>query len=253
MKQTLIGIMMVLSLIHAKPAKLDATTLEEIKKGNEVLKNPNLTIKSGVDLGSVYFLKVAFTAPSGDVELSRIFYDKANQNIYIGQGFTKEGAPMGFTKDVKAIQEGISFSYGKGSKELYVITDPQCPYCIKFEKAVHGKLKDYKVHVILFPLSFHKQAPMMVEWIMQGKDDEAKYQRLVDITVNGSKAYRKLIAKGFKYSADVNDKMQKAKIAFAELEARGTPALFDAQFRPVSAQKLIQSTTSKFKPALHSK
>jgi thiol:disulfide interchange protein DsbC len=235
--------------IHAK--ELSMSTLGKLKASHKTLNTPNVTIKAGVDLGSVYFLKILYTSPKGNKEISYAYYDKGNKNLYIGRGYDFEGNPVTLPKDSKAIKEGVSFSYGTGSKEIYVITDPECPYCIRFEKAIHGKLKDYRVHVILYPLSFHKKAPMMVEWIMQAKSDEAKYKRLSDLMFNNSKEYEKLKSADFSYSPQVKEKIQKAKIAFAELEARGTPAVFDEKFKPIATSSFLQKPLKKFKPALN--
>ncbi|MBN2824903.1 MAG: thioredoxin fold domain-containing protein [Campylobacterales bacterium] len=231
----------VLSLLSAKePVELDKKILEEVKKSNAILNLKHISLEAGTDLGAVYYLKVLATSPQGDRELSHVFYDKTTKSIYIGQGFMADGTPLSFKKDAKVIQEGVSFSYGKGKKELYVITDPQCPYCVKFQKAMDGKLDDYTVHVILFPLSFHKKAPMMIEWIMQGKDDAEKNKRFNALLLDDSKEYLKLDKAGFKYSPSIEAKMKKATNAFAELEARGTPAVFDEMFMPVNWSKLTQ-------------
>ncbi|GEM_PF-955716 len=246
-----IAIMLVsmISFLSAnEPIMLDAKTLTEVKKSNKILNFDYITIQSGSDLGAIYYLKVLTTSPDGDKELNHVFYDKMSQNIYIGQGFDANGTLLSFKKDVALIKEGVSFSYGKGSKELYVVTDPQCPYCVKFKKAMEGKLDDYTVHVVLFPLSFHKKAPMMIEWIMQGKDDNEKNQRFNELLLKDSKAYLALDKADFKYSASVEAKMKKAIDAFSELEAQGTPAVFDGTFKPFDWRALLQPAT--FKPAL---
>ncbi len=222
-----------------EPIVLDNKTLVEVKKSNKILNFDYITIQSGSDLGAIYYLKVLATSPNGDKELSHVFYDKMSKNIYIGQGFDANGTPLSFKKDATLIKEGVSFSYGKGSKELYVVTDPQCPYCVKFQKAMEGKLDDYTVHVVLFPLSFHKKAPMMIEWIMQGKDDNEKNQRFNELLLKDSKAYLALDKADFKYSPSVEAKMKKATDAFTELEARGTPAVFDGAFKPFDWRALL--------------
>ncbi|MEA2029017.1 MAG: thioredoxin fold domain-containing protein [Campylobacterota bacterium] len=234
-----VALLAILSLSYAEPKKLDAKTLDELKKSHKVLNTPEVTLKEGLDLGSVYHLKVQHATPQGNA-LSYAFYDKSSKSIYVGRGYTKEGNMLNFPKDAKVIKEGVSYSYGSGKKEIYLITDPECSYCKKFEKATQGKLGDYTVHVILFPLSFHKNAPAMSEWIMQGKDGAEKQKRLQDITLNNSKEYQKLVSKEFKYSPAVKEKMDKAQAAFAELEARGTPAVFNEKFEPINWGKLAK-------------
>ena len=124
------------------------------------------------------------------------------------------------------------------------MTDPECPFCTKFEKAISGKLDEYTVHVILFPLSFHKKAPAMVEWIMQGKDDVQKQKRFEEIMLKGSTQYEALIKddkKPFVYSAAVEEEMKKVDRAIMELNLRGTPAIYDANFNPLSQSQLLNT------------
>ncbi len=151
--------------------------------------------------------------------------------------------PILFPKDAQTIKEGVAFSYGTGSKEIYIITDPECPYCTRFEKSVHGKLSDYTVHVIFFPLSFHKKAPAMVDWIMQGKDDAAKKERFEQVMLKGSTAYSSLIKdanKPYVYTEAIRPAMKKMQAAVLELNVRGTPAIYDKDFNPVSQDQLFK-------------
>jgi thiol:disulfide interchange protein DsbC len=182
-------------------------------------------------------------SPRG-AQLLTVFLDKKTSEIYIGSGYDKEGRAITFPKDAQIIKEGVAFSYGIGSKEIYIITDPECPYCSRFEKAVNGKLNDYTVHVIFFPLSFHKKAPAMVEWIMLGKDDVAKKERYEKIMLQGSTAYNTLIKddkKPFVYSEAVRPMMKKMYEAVLELNVRGTPAIYDKNFNLLEQDQLFRS------------
>ena len=142
----------------------------------------------------------------------------------------------------------MSFSYGKGSKDIYIVTDPECSYCSKFEKAIAGKLDDYTVHVILFPLSFHKKAPAMVDWIMQGKDEAGKKERFEEIMLKASTKYKELIKeekKPYVYSSATQEQIEKSNKAAMELNVRGTPAIYDANFNPVSQDQLLKPSVKK--------
>ncbi len=176
-----------------------------------VLQDPVLHIIGAIEKPDSYILKIEARSPRGSQLLTAIL-DKKTNELYIGSAYDKEGNAIIFPKDAKAIKEGVAFSYGKGSKEIYIVTDPECPYCTRFEKAAAGKLDDYRVHVILFPLSFHKKAPAMVEWIMQGKDDAEKKERFEELMLKGSTQYQALIKdakKPFVYSDAVGQAMKK--------------------------------------------
>jgi len=83
----------------------------------------------------------------------------------------------------------------------------------------------------------------MVEWIMQGKDDVEKKERFEEIMLKGSTQYQALMKdakKPFVYSEAVGQAMKKTDKAVLELNVRGTPAVYDENFEPVSQDQLFQ-------------
>lgn len=63
----------------------------------------------------------------------------------------------------------------KGSKKLYVFTDPDCPYCRTF----HGELKklakiepDVAIHIMLMPLPMHPQAYDKARAVLESKNSD---------------------------------------------------------------------------------
>ncbi|MGB5505540.1 MAG: hypothetical protein WBM70_02515, partial [Sulfurovum sp.] len=115
--------------------------------------------------------------------------------------------------------------------------------CTRLEKSIHGKLSEYTVHVIFFPLSFHKKAPAMVDWIMQGKDNAAKKERFDQVMLKGSIAYSSLIKdekKPYVYTEAVRPAMKKMQDAVLELNVRGTPAIYDKNLNPLSQDQLFK-------------
>ncbi len=236
-----------LNLLHAEDKVLDPSQYDSIKKMNAVLGDPVLSIEGVLEKPETYVLKLMAKSPQGS-QLLFAYLDKSSHNLYMGTGYIQDGHPLLFPKDTKAIKEGVSFSYGKGKKELYLVTDPECPYCLKFSKAAAGKLGDYRIHVLFFPLSFHKNSPAMIEWIMQGKDDAARKKRYDEIMLKDSKAYASFTkdansTKG--YSDAVQKEMDKTKKATLELNVRGTPMLFDANFQPVQINDVLKQEHSK--------
>ena len=235
---------LLVSTLQATEIITDKTKLQEIRTKNVVLQDSVFEIKGAIEKPESYILKLVASSPRGS-QLLTVFLDKKTSEIYIGSGYDKEGRAITFPKDAEAIKEGIAFSYGTGSKEIYIITDPECPYCSRFEKAVNGKLDEYTVHVIFLPLSFHKKAPAMVDWIMQGKDDVVKKERYEQIMLKGSTAYSSLIKdinKPYIYSEVVRPAMKKMEAAVMELNVRGTPAIYDKSFNPMPQDQLFKGS-----------
>jgi len=69
-----------------------------------------------------------------------------------------------------------------GSLKLAVFTDPECPYCRKFEHEL-AQLKGVQVYSFLFPLSFHKHAKGWSTAIWCSKN---RHQTMIDIMVNNA-------------------------------------------------------------------
>jgi len=240
-------VIILLGILYAVEVMDDKNKLQDLKKLNTVLQDPALTIKGAVEKPDSYILKLEAKSPRGSRKFTA-FLMKKNGELYIGSGYDKEGKEIVFPADAKIVKDGVSFSYGKGKKEIYLVTDPECPFCSRFEKDMQGKLDDYTVHVILFPLSFHKKSPAMVEWIMQGKSDAEKKERFETIMLQGSEEYKKLIKdekRPFVYSPEVQRRMDASKQAVSELDVRGTPAVYDADFHPLSPAELLKAEEKK--------
>ena len=226
MKKTILITLIGLSTsVFASEALLTQVKLDEIKKSTNLFQNPNLTIKKGKELTNTYFLQVEAKGPRNSSKLLNAFVDKSNGDVFLGGGYDKNGKKYTFPVFKDLSEKAVAFSYGTGSKEIFLITDPECPYCIKFAKDSEGKLKDYKVNVILMPLAMHKNANAMVNYIIKGKDNADKLKRYHDITINGSTAYSKEKIDTKLLEAYV----LKSKTATKDLNVNGTPSFFKTE------------------------
>ena len=64
-------------------------------------------------------------------------------------------------KDLAAIEKVVAFTTGEGKKVVYLVTDPDCPFCKRLEKTLSELIKggQLQVKVILYPLGLlHPQA-----------------------------------------------------------------------------------------------
>lgn len=65
-------------------------------------------------------------------------------------------------EEMKRVEALTGFAIGQteAAKVLYLVTDPQCPYCKKAEKVLEQMAEKGEVRVkfLLFPLDFHKDA-----------------------------------------------------------------------------------------------
>lgn len=73
-------------------------------------------------------------------------------------------------------------TFGNGKSKIYVVTDPQCPFCAKLHKEIEKVLssrKDVSFEMILYPLPFHKYAQGISESIVCQQDVSQKQNSLV--------------------------------------------------------------------------
>ena len=97
---------------------------------------------------------------------------------------TEEALSHAQSRDFAAMKEKIeglvAFSYkpeGSSGKVLYMVTDPDCPYCeaAKFKiKELADRVK-FEVRVILFPLPMHEDAKAKVIKALCSKMDYPRY------------------------------------------------------------------------------
>ena len=100
--------------------------------------------------------------------------------------------------DLNEIPKKHLITYGnpKAKYTIYVVTDPECPFCAKFDKEMKKLLKmrnDVKFEVILFPLPFHKHASPISQNILCEKS-AAKQKEILDKSFEyvRNKQYEKL-------------------------------------------------------------
>jgi len=198
---------------------LNANDSIDLKQFNNIPMLKDFKILKSKDLGDIYQLKASSPRDGKNFE---VFLTKDKKNIIFGSGYnTQTKQKLIFKTDMSKYKEFEAFSYGSGKDEYYVFTDPQCPFCTKFEKLML-KLKDKATfHVFLFPLSFHKEAkPMSLYVLSQPKDKRAV--ALKDIMMNKSTIYK---------TANVSKEAKKLlkdnlKVA-GEMSVSGTPSVFD--------------------------
>jgi len=246
MKKTILLSMALLTtglMAGANDGLLSADKLKEIKASSKTFENPMLTIKKGKDLDTVYYVQIEAKGPRGSRSLEG-FVDKKTGAVYLGGGYDKDGKKFSFPVNAQSVKDAVAFSYGSGKKDLYVVTDPECPFCKKFHKETKDKLSEYTVHVVFMPLAFHKNAKQMVNYIVSGKDNAEKLDRYNKI-MEGSTDFKNTKIEG----TTLSDYLAKSTKATKELQTRGTPSTYIGE-EMVSKPwpQLIQPKAAKVTP-----
>ena len=138
------------------------------------------------------------------------------------------------------VKKGVAFTFGTGKEAVYLVTDPQCPFCKMLnnnKKAMKALADKYTVNVILYPLPFHHQSKAMILYILQGKTPVERQKRLKAI-FEGSTAYQNVKLTEME-KRKLENKMKAGMKAAKELNFKGTPSMFDKNFNPADLSKFL--------------
>jgi len=130
-----------------------------------------------------------------------IFTD--TKNVMIGRGFNAiSGKEYKFPVDFNKHKKNAAFTIGTGDKEYFLFTDPECPYCLMFDKKISAQAKEkLKLYVYLYPLNFHLAANSMSMAILsQPKEKRAEYASYI---MEGQNELTSLIKELDKYSPEM--------------------------------------------------
>ncbi len=72
----------------------------------------------------------------------------------------------------------IVFKEGKGTRQLAVFSDPDCPYCRRLEPEL-AKLKDVTIYLYMLPLSMHPEASAKSEAVWCSNDRASSWRELL--------------------------------------------------------------------------
>lgn len=231
MKKLLLTIALLTTLLSAK--EVSKQDLQLIQKNFPfIFARADIELSKTVDFGNLKLIEINVGPQS-----YTFFYSKIDNKIIIGEVVSSNGTKLKAPRDKKVIQDGIIYSYGTGKKDIYIVTDPECPYCKRLENALPKTIyNQYTVHTILMPLSFHQNAPAMSLWVIAGKDAKERHERLSKV-LNGDTTYKSFNPKNkmlLQRQLDLSLKAAK------ELKAGGTPAVFDGEFNQIDYRALLQ-------------
>lgn len=187
----------------------------------QLFKRAQVKVIQGYDAGSVYLLNVEVQGRA-----DKIFLTRDKKYLIAGDVIsTKNGQPLEVPVDLAPTIGKEAFTFGTGKDEYVLFTDPECPYCKKFEEHF-PKIEDkVKIRVFYFPLDFHKNAKDISLYVMSQKTYKDKVHAMINTNAN-TQAF-----KDRKYDKGELDKLQKhldsQLEAAKKLGIRGTPSVYD--------------------------
>jgi len=235
------------ALLFASSLFATSNEQELIKKVQEIgiFKAPSLEVNRVIDKGALLHVGATNTLQNGQKQPVEAFVTSDLQYVILGKAFTaQKGEELFIPVDMKSFTKDAAFSIGTGKKELFLFTDPECPYCVNLEKEVISKLtkeklNEIKIHVILFPLPFHKNATNMSYYVMSQKDNASKYKAIKEIMLNNDTTYA-----AAKYSTSelekLNGSLDKQMEVIQKLGVNGTPTILDINGKKINPSELLK-------------
>lgn len=207
--------------------KLSDKQIKEIEN-LELFKRVQINVKSAYDAGSVYLLKVNVRGGSDEIYLT-----KDKKYLIAGDVInTTNGEKLSVPADLSKVNGNEAFTYGTGKDEYVLFTDPECPYCKKFESYLPQIKDKVKIKVMFFPLDFHKNAKDISTYVMSKKDQDAMATALFNTTKDSVDFKNRKIDAATQ--TKLNEKLEKQINIGKELGVQGTPAVFDKDGNKVS-------------------
>ncbi|WP_419768949.1 DsbC family protein [Arcobacter sp.] len=148
------------------------------------------------------------------------------------------GEQVSIPNDVSILKDKEVLTYGTGNDVYYLFTDPECPYCKKFESYFDQIKNDVQFKIFFFPLSFHKNAIPLSKYVLSFKSNEDRVNALLNVTPTTkeflSKKYTKVQDEALTNVIDAQMKLGE------KLGVRGTPTLYDIHGKALSWVKVLE-------------
>lgn len=205
-------------------------------KSVPMLSQPHIKVVKAYDHKKVYELQLEISTPRG-AQRTTIYLTKDKQVVLFGEAMdAANGEAFKRPIDMDTIRKNADIVYGSGSNEYIVFTDPECPYCVKFEKMWPSLQKNVKLYVFFMPLSNHRNATQMSYHVMKQKTQEDKAKAILDMA-NGDRSFERLTMNQQIHEL-FGQKISANKTLADEFGVRGTPAVFDNKGNSVNWSRL---------------
>lgn len=235
MIKTARNILLALSLTTGLSAadKLSQKDLKEIQ-ALPLINMAQVEVKGGTDFGSLYGLNVKVKG-----RMDTIFLTKDKKYLLPGDAIsTQNGQPLELPIDISSTIGKEAFTFGTGKDEYVLFTDPECPYCKKFESYFSQIEDKVKIRVFFFPLSFHENARDISLYVMSQNSYDDKVLAMTTTTKDSEdfKEWRK----NKKVSEKIEKSLEEQMSIAQNLGISGTPSIFDKDGNKIIWAQMLQ-------------
>jgi thiol:disulfide interchange protein DsbC len=232
-KKVIIGSLLFTSALNAANKEVSKNEIAQMEQ-LELLKRAQIKITKAYDNGSLYILNINVQGNADEIYLTKDKkYILSGDLIDVNNGM-KITAPA----DLTGVRGKEAFVYGKGTEEYFLFTDPECPYCKKFESYLPQIENKVKIRVFYFPLESHENAKDLSLYIMSQKTSSQKIEAMFSGADNLDKA------KNAKYTQAELAKLEKTLEEQVQigmkLNVQGTPTIYDKDGKSIVWVNLLE-------------
>jgi len=219
---------MLLATLSLIAGEIDPKPFKSIK----TFAPEHINVVSAYEHELVYELNLEISTPRGS-QITNAYVTKDKKLVILGDVVNaKTGESIKRPLEMQALRDNADLIYGTGKEELIVFTDPECPYCIKFEKMWPSIRSKVKMYVYFMPLPGHRNATQMSYYVMKQKDQAAKAKAILDMA-HGDKSYERL-----SMTQQIHElfgkKMKENQALANKFGVRGTPSVFNSKGESVN-------------------
>ncbi|MBP7770008.1 MAG: DsbC family protein [Aliarcobacter sp.] len=219
-----------LNAANKEVSKNEIAQMEQL----ELLKRAQIKIVKAYDIGSLYILNINVQGNSDEIYLTKDKKLILSGDVIDASNGMKITAPV----DLTGVAGKEALVYGKGTEEYILFTDPECPYCKKFESYLPQIEDKVKIRVFYFPLESHENAKDLSLYVMSQKTKDKKVEAMFSANDNLENA------KNAKYTQAELAKLEKSleeQIQIGmRLNVQGTPTIFDKDGKSVVWVNLLE-------------
>ena len=232
-KKVIIGSLLFTSALNAANKEVSKNEIAQMEQ-LELLKRAQIKITKAYDIGSLYILNINVQGNADEIYLTKDKKLILSGDVIDASNGMKITAPA----DLTGVKGKEAFTYGKGSEEYFLFTDPECPYCKKFESYLPQIENKVKIRVFYFPLESHENAKDLSLYVLSQKTSSQKVEAMFSGADNLDKA------KNAKYTQAELAKLEKTleeQIQIGmKLNVQGTPTIFDKDGKGVVWVNLLE-------------
>ena len=232
-KNVLISSLLFSSVLNAANKEVPKNEIAQMEQ-LELLKRAQIKINKAYDIGSLYILNITVQGNADEIYLTKDKKLILSGDVIDATNGMKISAPV----DLTGIEGKEAFVFGKGTEEYILFTDPECPYCKKFESYLPQIESKVKIRVFYFPLESHENAKDLSLYVMSQKTSAKKIEAMFSANDNLQ------IAKNAKYTQAELAKLEKSleeQIQIGmKLNVQGTPTIFDKDGKSVVWVNLLE-------------